>query len=78
MTISPIHDELEKDGIVYPLAEACSQAIHELAAAATARQFVRLAALQAACSGELTPEHVAAHLHTILKSLTVSVAELKA
>lgn len=68
--------DLEQDGIVRALAEACVQALHEVAATATAERFVRLAAHQVADAGELTPERVAAHLQTTLQAMKATALEL--
>ncbi len=77
MSQSPITPaDLENDGIILALAEACVQAMQEAAATATAKRFVRLAAHQVADAGELTHERVAAHLQTTLQALKATKLEL--
>lgn len=69
--------DLEKDGLIHGIAEACVQAMHEAAASATPEQFIHLAGRQIAEGGELTAERVAAHLHTTLKAIMNTSAELR-
>ena len=69
--------DLEKDGLIHGIAKACVQAMHEAADSATPERFIRLAARQVFDSGELTDERVAAHLHTTLKALLKTSAELR-
>lgn len=69
--------DLEKDGIIHGIAATCVQAMHEAAANATPERFIHLAARQVAGAGELTPERVAAHLHTTLKAILNTSAELR-
>ena len=80
MNISNINTaDLEQDGIVCGIAQACVDALREAASAATAQRFVRVVAQQVAEAHGLTavtPENVAAHLNTTLSGLVASVAQL--
>jgi hypothetical protein len=71
--------DLEQDGIVYGMAQACVDALREAADAATAQRFVRVVAQQVAQAHgptAVTPENVAAHLNTNLSGLVAAVAQL--
>lgn len=70
------YDSLEQDGVIHALAEACVQAMHDTAAAATAQRFIRLCAHQVAGAGDMTAERVAAHLQTTLNGIKASASEL--
>ena len=68
---------LEQDGIIHSIATACVQTMREITYGVTPERLVRLAARQVADAGELTPERVAAHLHTTLRALSATVDELR-
>lgn len=73
---TPTLDELARNGIVHALADACAQAVQEVAAAATPEHLIRLCARQVADAGELTAEGVAAHLNVTLAAFKASTTEL--
>jgi hypothetical protein len=68
---------LEQDGFIHVIASACVQATREVAAAATPERLIRRAASQMTEVGELTPECVAAHLHTTLRALSAVADQLR-
>ena len=69
--------DLGTDGVVQGIAAACVQAMREAADNATADRFIRLAAHQVSGTGEPTAERVTSHLHTTLKALLSTSAELR-
>lgn len=58
--------DLEQDGIVYGLAQACVEAMHTIAAKVTPEGFIQEAVQ---LTGENNPERIAQFLHELLAGL---------
>lgn len=74
---TPNQTTAEQDGIIHGIASACVAAIREAADSASPEQFIRLATAQVEQAGEFSAERVAACLHTTLKALHTTSAELR-